>query len=392
MHPILGGRGGLALFLTAWIPLAVLLATMFALAGATRWLDAVILIVPTADIYAFVCLSTWYVCRSLPLRTTPPLRVLGTHAIAALVSAALWVALVAAWAWALAATGLMPAAQTHVPPLAPLVFAAGALLYGLAVAVHYLVWLYEESRAAEQRALELRVLAREAELRALRAQIDPHFLFNSLNSISALTGSDPEGARRMALRLADFLRLTLKFGDEGVVRFADELMLADHYLGVEQVRFGPRLDVVRHVEPEAADALVPPLLLQPLVENAVRHGIAHSLAGGTIQIEARVERGRLRIAVQNPRDSGASSVGSGIGLDNVRRRLATLHGGDAEMRVSAGDTSFRVEISLPVQTGRRADAVAPDEARDRAPAPTAPGTAAGGATVVARAAMAGGLA
>src|SRR4029079_2516584 len=150
----------------------------------------------------------------------------------------------------------------------------GFLLYLLAMAVSYLAAAFEVSRDAERRGLELQVLAREAELRALRAQLDPHFLFNSLQSISALTTADPPAARRMCLLLADFLRDTLAVGSQARIPLRSELLLAQRFLEIEQVRFGERLRV--DIEPEqAGDIAVPPLILQPLVENAVRHGIAH---------------------------------------------------------------------------------------------------------------------
>ena len=162
----------------------------------------------------------------------------------------------------------------------------GALLFWLAAACHYLLIAFEASRDAETRAIELDLLAREAELRALRAQIDPHFIFNSLHSISALTASDPAAARRMCLLLADFLRETLRLGSNSRITLADELALAERFLAIEQVRLGARLQVTRETDPAGGDCLVPPLLLQPLVENAVVHGIAQLVEGGTIRLAA----------------------------------------------------------------------------------------------------------
>jgi two-component system, LytTR family, sensor histidine kinase AlgZ len=214
--------------------------------------------------------------------------------------------------------------------------------------VHYLAATVAASRLAEQRALHLLVQAREAELRALRAQIDPHFLFNSLNSISALTSSDPASARRMCIELADFLRRTLVLGQRERISLSEELDLAEGYLRVEQVRFGPRLRVERDVDEPALTASVPPLLLQPLVENAVRHGIAQTLEGGTIRIEAKREGTRLRVSVSNPRDpDGRGRPGAGVGLRNVAGRLRTLFGADARLDATAGADSYLVRLELP---------------------------------------------
>jgi two-component system, LytTR family, sensor histidine kinase AlgZ len=192
------------------------------------------------------------------------------------------------------------------------------------------------------------MLATEAELRALRSQITPHFLFNSLNSINALTSSDPAGARRMCLLLSDFLRGTLQVSSHDRIPLAQELSLIDQFLAIEQVRFGERLLVARDIDEEASRRLIPPLLLQPLVENAVTHGIADLLEGGTVEIVARAEGDRLLVTVENPRDPEAKRrAGAGLGLSNVRRRLEAAYGRNGDMVVDTAPDRFRVALALP---------------------------------------------
>ena len=181
-------------------------------------------------------------------------------------------------------------------------------------------WRLEASRQAA-------IDTRDAELRALKAQINPHFLFNSLNSITALTTSDPDRAREMCIRLSDFLRNTLGLGERESVAWHEELDLAQAYLDVEQVRFGSRLHVEVHVDQACADCLVPPLVLQPLIENAVKHGIATLVDGGTIRVESRVRDGRLEVSVENGFDPESPAPRRhGLGLRNVRTRLETRFG------------------------------------------------------------------
>jgi LytS/YehU family sensor histidine kinase len=227
-------------------------------------------------------------------------------------------------------------------------FVAGVVLYAQSIVAHYLALAFESARAAERRLLESQLSAREAELKALRAQLNPHFLFNSLNSISALVGSDPEAARRMCHLLGDFLRTSLALGARARVTLSEELALAERYLAVEQVRFGPRLAVERDVEPAAESCLVPPLLLQPLVENAVKHGVASRVEGGTIRIAARRRSGRLEVSVENPFDADAPPRrGHGLGLENVRRRLETLDPDSAGLTVRREDGRFLASLHLP---------------------------------------------
>jgi LytS/YehU family sensor histidine kinase len=199
--------------------------------------------------------------------------------------------------------------------------------------------------------MQVQVLARDAELRSLRSQLDPHFLFNCLHSISALTTADPPAARRMCLLLGEFLRETLALGSESRITVARELKLVDRFLSVERIRFGDRLDVDLAADAEAEACLVPPLLLQPLVENAVTHGIAHLLERGTIRIAASRTPGRLSIVVENPCDPDRPRrTGTGVGVSNVRARLQALYGGEAMMKSSEQGGIWRMEVSFPATT------------------------------------------
>jgi LytS/YehU family sensor histidine kinase len=195
--------------------------------------------------------------------------------------------------------------------------------------------------------LRLQIQAREAELRALRAQLDPHFLFNSLQSISALTTVDPAGARRMCLLLAGFLRDTLTLGAEDRIPLERELALAQRFLAIEQVRFGDRLQV--DIDGGAAGLVpVPPLILQPLVENAVTHGVAHVLSGGTVRIQAAARARGLTITIDNPADRDRpAGRGTGLGLRNVRERLRSAYGDDAFLQSEEHDGRFTVRMELP---------------------------------------------
>ena len=231
--------------------------------------------------------------------------------------------------------------------IASLLFGFGEFVYLLSLAVSYIVSAAEHARQAERRAFQGQVLSRDAELRTLRAQIDPHFLFNSLHSISALTSADPAGARRMCLLLADFLRESLHLGAAERIPLARELRLAEKYLEVERVRYGDRLQLAVDAG-GADDCLVPSLLLQPIVENAVTHGVAHRLEGGLVRVSATKSPARVTMIVENPCDADRPRrTGGGIGLANVRSRLSALYGNDATVNASERDGLWRVEISLP---------------------------------------------
>lgn len=348
IHPLLQGRLRPFLYSAAWLGMAVLLAALFMLYQPRPLAHALWFILPMTLLYANVCLSAWWVCRAHPLRGTPPARLAGDLAGATLQAAAVWVAASALWGLFLSARfGMGPDRAGLLRDLA-LLFGVGVVLYGQSLALHYFLLTLENARRAEQRLLASQVGAREAELKALRAQLHPHFLFNSLNSISALVGPDPEAARRMCGLLGDFLRASLALGARERVAFEEELSLAERYLAIEQVRFGDRLAVERAIEPAALPCLVPPLLIQPLIENAVKHGVADRVEGGTVRIEARRDGARLEIAVENPRDPDAPPRrGHGLGLENVRRRLETLDPRLTRVDVLEHPDRFRVALALP---------------------------------------------
>ncbi len=350
MHPVFERRSNLLLYLIAWLPPVALFALLLAYAGQFRWSEAFLIAAPMAVVCAFLCLSAWYLCKAFPPVRASYLRLAGIHLAASVFTSGAWVLLGAALVTVLARVPELAGIDDRYWKQVPLLLVVGALIFLISVSVHYLALAFERSREAEERSLKLQILAREGELKALRAQISPHFLFNSLNSISALTSIDPSRARKMCQLLADFLRKSLELGAEELVTLQDEIALAMDFLAVEQIRFGPRLTIDARVAEESGNCLVPSLIMQPLLENAVKHGISQVLDGGSIRIESAVHGDRLKIAVENPCDAAEQERRArGFGLENIRARLSTLY--DREARIEARRTGdrFRVEVSLPAK-------------------------------------------
>jgi signal transduction histidine kinase len=354
MHPLLAAKGRIALYLLSWLPLGGLLGYLLTVTGDLTWQEAGALALPLAVFYSFVCLAPWYMCRVLPLGPAQIPKLLGNHVAAGVVAGLLWIVL--AKLLGLGLSRYYPQINDRFSPQLPLVFGIGVLLYLLAVALHYVLLSVESSKEAETREQEARTLAREAEIKALKAQINPHFLFNSLNSISALATVDGVRAREMCIKLSDFLRSTLKLGEKDSISWGEELSLAKAYLDVEQVRFGARLRIEIDADAGCENCVVPPLFLQPLVENAVKHGIAGLVDGGTIRLEARCEDGWLRVKIQNEFDPEAPAARQhGLGLKNVRNRLRALYDNQARIDTTVYTAveptpslnRFVVEVDLP---------------------------------------------
>jgi signal transduction histidine kinase len=350
MPPVLGVWQRLQLHVVAWGVVGAMLTLLVHAVLGTAWLAAAAFAVPLALIAAPISLSAWYLCSALPLSRASALRVGVSLGGAAIVTAAMWAAIGQGW-WRLLATLGLPLGTAPAWALASVLIGLGALAYLLSVAVNYLLIAFEDAADAEQRVLRSEIAAREAELRALRAQIDPHFLFNSLNSIAGLIAVDPGRARAMGQLLADFLRESLTLGGAARISLAREVGLAQRYLEIEQVRFGRRLEVVATVAADAAAVPVPPLLLQPLVENAVRHGIATCLEGGRVDITATRAGDMAVVVITNPRDpeDGSGRRGTGFGLDIVRRRLAASFGDAAALAIQPATGSYRVTVTIPVE-------------------------------------------
>jgi sensor histidine kinase YesM len=206
---------------------------------------------------------------------------------------------------------------------------------------------YHRLNIQELDAARLETELAEAETAALRAQLQPHFLFNALNAISALVRSEPIKAERMIARLGELLRLSIDGHRNPLTTLDDELTFTDAYLAIEEARLGERLTLVRDIAPKTLSAILPSLLLQPLVENAVRHGIAPLPEGGTITLTARIADGLLHLTVSDD-GAGASLVTEGVGLTNSRRRLEKLRGiGHGFSIITHPGEGFRVDIKIP---------------------------------------------
>jgi two-component system, LytTR family, sensor kinase len=212
------------------------------------------------------------------------------------------------------------------------------------------MWFYmKEQQEAQMRKADMEKLAREAELSTLRQQLQPHFLFNSLNSISALAGSRPEEARRMIQQLSDFLRGTIKRDDQQMISLEEELNHLQLYLEIEKVRFGHRLATSIQKENNPESLKLPPLLLQPVVENAIKFGLYDTVGEILIRITAKAEAGQLILTVENPFDPSTAQPrqGTGFGLSSIQRRLYLLFGRNDLLKTQQADQIFITEVRIP---------------------------------------------
>lgn len=228
-------------------------------------------------------------------------------------------------------------------------YAISFLLIGCITMVSLLWYTQKDATEVKEREQETLQLAKDAELFKLRQQLQPHFLFNSLNSISALAGSQPEKARHMIQQLSEFLRGTLKKEDQESISLQEEIDYLQLYLDIEKVRFGHRLDTTVTVSEAAANMHLPALILQPIVENAIKFGLYDTTESVTISILAEAYPNTLRIEVSNPFDPETSNVskGTGFGLSSIQRRLYLIYGRNDLLKTTISENTFTCSIEIP---------------------------------------------
>lgn len=271
-----------------------------------------------------------------------------------LVMSLVWAA--ASFGWVYAILDFPWEAKVGPPVAIAITVINGACLFMGWFSIYFIYHAFERVQRMQLEQLRLAATAKDAELRALKSQINPHFLFNSLNSLRALIDEDPPRAREAVTRMANMLRYSLQSGAQGTVALEDELRIVEDYLALEQIRYENRLTVRWDIPDEVRTRglPVPPMLLQTLVENAVKYGIGPRREGGEIRIAARCEGDALQIRITNPGDLAAvnGSAGStGVGLRNTSERLKLLFGGRASVELRAAPPgSVTAEVFIPLES------------------------------------------
>jgi two-component system, LytTR family, sensor kinase len=347
-HPVLGNRVRFIVWWLVWLFLglgqSLLNYYAYGSFAEINILDSLLSML----IYSGIALSLWYPFSFFNKEKAKPLSLVSNLVASGAISVTLWVLITK-----LIMTLVMPQQNNFADywdATFPYRIGTGVFIYGLLILTYFLfVTLYNLSEKNAREA-KLESLVKETELKMLRSQINPHFLFNSLNSISSLTITDPEKARTMVIKLSDFMRYALSRKDEQPVSLSGELENLRLYLDIEKVRFGERLVTEEYIDGSCLGVKVPVMILQPLYENAVKHGVYESISRVTIRTEAKVRDGFLTITISNNYENGTSSVkGTGTGLFNVSRRLELFYGKKASFITKKENGIFTVTIYIPAE-------------------------------------------
>ncbi|MDO8345749.1 MAG: histidine kinase [Cellvibrio sp.] len=359
MHPILSRPRRLLWYVLAWIIPGILLAWALVAAHSVAWNSALFFALPAVHVYGFILTSSYYVCLSLPIRQRTAVRVVAVFGGASLLSSLLWVMLCVFWSKIIGDAAGLPGSALIDHQWIILLFVAAVLLYLVSLLAHDVFIAFDNIRSAERHQIASQLQARDAELQMLRSQINPHFLFNSLNSISALTSLNAAAARDMAIELGSFYRKTLALSEQTQISLGEEVELCQYFLAIEKIRFGEKLQVSWAIDPATLTAQVPAMFMQPLIENAIKHGICNLSDGGVIQIKSVIENSWLHIAISNPVDpESPSAIGTATGLKNFKARIHTLYQERARISWYKAHNNFYLDIIIPfepVMTGSRND-------------------------------------
>ena len=352
MHPLFAHRWVFFWFQTGCLFVGLIVALLLYLIAGLPLISTLGLCLPLSLITGFYLSSAYYVSRAQPINRRRLSRVMLSYASVCGVSALVFASTILAWDMWLGWSFPNYQGLHHASTSAAILVVIGFTLYLLALLAFDLFLTIEGLHQSEKQAAQAQLMAREAELHALRNQIDPHFLFNALNSISALTSFDAQAARTMTIELAEFFRLTLSTSQREKISLHEELSICQHFLSVEKIRYDEKIRSNIQIESGLERALVPPMLLQPLFENAIKHGLRHLSQGGAIdlQIERRFDCLSLSICNPYPEKKNTSGVkGSGIGLSNLRQRLRALYQDQARVSWQAQQGLFSLDIVIPLE-------------------------------------------
>lgn len=297
-------------------------------------------------LFGLLGLLAWYPTRYIPFQRQSPFYSIMAHVVAGMIVLATWVLLT---------VGLLNAffsGQTDYTEFLNQTVAwraiMGGLIYLVLVLIYYLAINNQKLQERSQQEERLKGMVRDAELNMLKSQINPHFLFNSLNSITSLTMSNPEEAREMIIKLSDFLRYSLKHRENEYVPLGEELGRMKDYLAIEKVRFGEKLLYEFDVTAECESFPVPTMIFQPLFENAIRHSVYESVETVKIRFSCSIDQGYMKALVTNDYDPAVPSMkGTGVGLQNVRQRIALAYKEKGAMQWGGKEGVFSVSILFP---------------------------------------------
>lgn len=345
-NPITKNVQYLVLYFTFWLVIAGIQLVVFFFLLDLPIVASIIDALVFNTFLAIICIAIWPLVNYSSLDRAALVNTLATH----LAGASVLISIVVFITWKALEVLITnnPSYDTFLQESLLWRAALGAIFY-LLIALNFYVLIYnEEFRVRNIAESDLKQSLKDAELNMLKSQLNPHFIFNSLNSISSLTITNPEKAQEMVISLSEFLRYSIKPNQEKLIPLNNELEAINRFIEIEKVRFGERLKVDITCQTGCGAKYVPPLIIQPLVENAIKYGVHETMDVGSVIIACTCQKNSLEIMVTNSYDAqGVPATKSGIGLKNVSNRLHLLYGSEDLLQINKTDSIFSVKLTLP---------------------------------------------
>jgi two-component system, LytTR family, sensor kinase len=347
-NPILKSFKSLNVYLICWLLIAILYFLLLYFGSEQGLNIAVTESLTFTIILTGIGLSLWYPARYISIENTKLSRVLFSHLFAALITTIIWLLI-----GYFIMTGIFSFGDNYEAffySTIPWRILIGIMYYALITSFYYMIIYYTGFQERIIKESELKNLVTQAELKTLKFQINPHFIFNSLNSMSALTEIDPAKAKRMILKLADFLRYILATNERQQSKLSEELKNIRLYLEIEKVRFEDKFEYVEEIGDACTQAEIPSMILQPLFENAIKHAVYETLDKVILKLSCCLENSYLKIEIENNFDESAlPRKGAGVGLKNINDRLQLIYHRDDLMKVVKEKGIFKVTLFIPVE-------------------------------------------
>ncbi len=347
-NPILQKKSNLLIYITVWLLLAVQHYSIIYFVLNVKYEYALI----ESSIYNFLFLvlglSLWYPVQYITIDDRKIWKAILNHSIGALITSIIWV--YSGYFLIINAVSIEDNYKLFLEGSLIWRFNIGVIIYLVITALYYVIFYYRSFKEKVERESNLQTLIKEAELKTLKYQINPHFIFNSLNSINSLTMTDPTKAQDMTIKLSTFLRNTLSKNEKQKNKLSEEINNINLYLDIEKVRFQDKFEFTQNINDQCKEADVPNMIMQPLFENAIKHGVYESIDKVYIKLMCIKERDYLRIELINNFDPDAvSKRGEGIGLKNIANRLKLFYNQDNLLTYKKEENSFIVNIFIPLE-------------------------------------------
>ena len=350
MHPVLSSKRVWLLVLTLWLVLSFLLATTIAEFARIPAHQGLVLFTPWYFILLFFCLSNYYICDRLPLTKLALIWVFTAHVVSAIATISIWLAVGYFWT-SFAPTESLNDLSIYFSDTLVFNISLGTSLYIIWIIFHYIYLIARGDEQENNETLRQRLLINQIELQVLRTTVHPHFLYNSLAMLANLSLSAPEKIHSLCVQMAEFLRYSVNYGKKSEVTIQDELTHIQNYLSIEKERFGERLSIEYNVADEVKSGTILPLILFPLIENCIKHGIDSSTETGFIKVKIFKQENQIIIEISNSFDPmGNQPTKTLLGQQSLNKRLAVYYGKSATMQIDKQKYQYCVTLQLPAKS------------------------------------------